>query len=416
MCEWLKQAVLKTAVPERVPGVRIPLPPPFSRHSFAKKGSGFRLRASPSRRALPHATGDPLSESSLTGTSQEEYIFFGGLRVARRDVTGSVVHYYFSDHLGSHAVVENATGSSCEQDIDYYPYGGVVHDYCGTVTQHYRFTGTERDTESSLDNFGARYYASSLGRFMIPDPAGDFVADASSPQSWNLYAYVLNNPLANTDPTGLECVWDDGSFDSADDPDTESAGGCGSAGGTYVVPDLFENAMLTNGQWNSNYGDWSSSSNANLAQNWTVPSGGVNTEAVDNGGILTGIVNWFSTAKFLGVGGSLWLAHPRVPVGWSPGVNVVSDGTKLHSCISVAAGGVGAKAPGGSVGPLFGDPSKAAAIIQGASVTVTASLPIPMIGNLGVQIITSSKGTLAGPTVGTPGASLQVGYSWPCSR
>lgn len=92
--------------------------------------------------------------------------------MARRDVTGGAVHYYFYDHLGSSAVVENATGSSCEQDIDYYPYGGVVNDYCGTVTQHYRYNGKEADSESGLDNFDARYQDPPLGRFMTPDWAG----------------------------------------------------------------------------------------------------------------------------------------------------------------------------------------------------------------------------------------------------
>lgn len=64
-------------------------------------------------------------------------------------------------------MVENATASACEQDADYYPYGGEENDYCSTqVAQHYKFTGKERDTESGLDNFGARYEASNLGRFM----------------------------------------------------------------------------------------------------------------------------------------------------------------------------------------------------------------------------------------------------------
>jgi RHS repeat-associated protein len=68
----------------------------------------------------------------------------------------------------SRSVVENATATVCEQDIDYYPYGGVQKDYCsGTgVPQNYKFTGKERDAESGLDNFGARYDSSSLGRFM----------------------------------------------------------------------------------------------------------------------------------------------------------------------------------------------------------------------------------------------------------
>ena len=53
-------------------------------------------------------------------------------------------------------MVENATGTVCEQDIDYYPYGGVENDYCSGsgVSQNYKFTGKERDTESGLDNFG----------------------------------------------------------------------------------------------------------------------------------------------------------------------------------------------------------------------------------------------------------------------
>jgi RHS repeat-associated protein len=51
--------------------------------------------------------------------------------------------------------------------VDYYPYGGEENDYCGTrVARHSKFTGKECDVESGLDNFGARYDASSLSRFM----------------------------------------------------------------------------------------------------------------------------------------------------------------------------------------------------------------------------------------------------------
>ena len=148
-----------------------------------------------------------IAESSLSGTNLEEYIFFNGKRVARRDVSTNVVHYYFSDHLGSHAIVENATGSACEQDIDYYPYGGVEHDFCTTpVAQNYKFTGKERDAESGLDNFGARYYASNVGRFMTPDwaarPTAVPYAVLGDPQSLNLYTYVRNDPISSVDPDG----------------------------------------------------------------------------------------------------------------------------------------------------------------------------------------------------------------------
>jgi RHS repeat-associated protein len=68
------------------------------------------------------------------------------------------------------------------------------------------FTGKERDSESGLDNFGARYDSSQYGRFMSPDP-GNYGADLTNPQSWNMYSYVLNNPLNLVDPDGLDCVY-----------------------------------------------------------------------------------------------------------------------------------------------------------------------------------------------------------------
>jgi RHS repeat-associated protein len=67
-------------------------------------------------------------------------------------------------------------------------------------------TGKERDSESGLDMFGARYYTSSMGRFMTPDWANKAIAipyaDLGNPQSLNLYAYVNNNPTTVRDPDG----------------------------------------------------------------------------------------------------------------------------------------------------------------------------------------------------------------------
>ena len=68
------------------------------------------------------------------------------------------------------------------------------------------FTGKERDQESGLDYFGARYYTSGLGRFMSPDWSEKVEAVPygilANPQSLNLYSYTFNNPLARTDPNG----------------------------------------------------------------------------------------------------------------------------------------------------------------------------------------------------------------------
>lgn len=78
------------------------------------------------------------------------------------------------------------------------------------------FTGKERDTETGLDYFGARYYGSGVGRFTSSDPLSwlgwqrgskddqqRFDAWIGNPQNLNSYAYVQNNPLSRTDPTGL---------------------------------------------------------------------------------------------------------------------------------------------------------------------------------------------------------------------
>jgi RHS repeat-associated protein len=78
-------------------------------------------------------------------------------------------------------------------------YSGVC-SFSVAYRNHYKFTGKERDAESGLDNFEARYFGSSMGRFMSPDPMG---GDTKDPQSLNRYAYVRNNPLKLTDPTGL---------------------------------------------------------------------------------------------------------------------------------------------------------------------------------------------------------------------
>jgi RHS repeat-associated protein len=71
-------------------------------------------------------------------------------------------------------------------------------------------TGKERDTESGNDNFGARYYSSSMGRWLSPDWSAKVepvpYAKLDNPQSLNLYAYVGNNPLIHIDVDGhYEC-------------------------------------------------------------------------------------------------------------------------------------------------------------------------------------------------------------------
>ncbi len=94
--------------------------------------------------------------------------------------------------------------------MDFLPFGEQI---AGATATSHKFTGKERDSESGLDNFGARYDSSSMGRFMTPDPLLNS-GRPWEPQSWNRYAYALNNPLNIIDPTGLydlvnNCAADD---------------------------------------------------------------------------------------------------------------------------------------------------------------------------------------------------------------
>ena len=109
---------------------------------------------------------------------------------------------------------------------DYLPFGEeILSGIAGRSGQFgaddnvcQKFTAKERDSETGLDYFGARYYGSELGRFTSPDPK--LTADAfDNPQAWNKYAHTGNNPLRYTDPDGkdwkdvvsgtLNAVWSD---------------------------------------------------------------------------------------------------------------------------------------------------------------------------------------------------------------
>jgi RHS repeat-associated protein len=145
--------------------------------------------------------GETLVESDVAGSFQNEYVFFNGQRIARRSLTGTEpVYYYFSDHLGSHSIVTDTNGV-IQDESDFSPYGEetVVSE---SIAQNYKYTGKERDSESGLDNFGARYDASSLGRFMTVDKVIITPARLYDPQRLNLYGYGRNNPLSYIDVNG----------------------------------------------------------------------------------------------------------------------------------------------------------------------------------------------------------------------
>jgi RHS repeat-associated protein len=101
-----------------------------------------------------------------------------------------------------------------------------------------KFTGKERDAETGLDYFGARYYSGAQGRFTSPDPLGGHLAD---PQTLNRYAYVRNNPLRFNDPTGLDFYLKGGDACNTDDgPSCDKKG--------YVLNDDGKRVLVGNSQ------------------------------------------------------------------------------------------------------------------------------------------------------------------------
>lgn len=120
------------------------------------------------------------------------------------------------DHLGSVRLVTDGAGA-VKQRRDYGPFGEELETASrtailgyGTGGQRHRFTGKERDLETGLDYFGARYMSAAQGRFTSPDAVNhpsvskNPIAFLSNPQRWNGYGYVSNNPLRLVDPDGRE--------------------------------------------------------------------------------------------------------------------------------------------------------------------------------------------------------------------
>jgi RHS repeat-associated protein len=112
--------------------------------------------------------------------------------------------YAFNDWLGSKRVTTDPARTMTETCLS-LPFGDALNCSGGIDPSEHHFTGKERDAETGFasgnDYFGTRYYGSSMGRFMSPDPTGGHLED---PQTLNRYSYVGNNPVSRTDPTGLD--------------------------------------------------------------------------------------------------------------------------------------------------------------------------------------------------------------------
>jgi RHS repeat-associated protein len=129
--------------------------------------------------------------------------------------SGGLAYYRHPDWLGISRVA-STTSRTLYYDGAYAPFG---ENYAETGTTDRNFTGQNQDltpaSTGDLYDFQYREYHKIQGRWVSPDRAGISAVDPMSPQSWDRYAYALNNPLRYIDPSGLDycapgSVWYDG--------------------------------------------------------------------------------------------------------------------------------------------------------------------------------------------------------------
>jgi RHS repeat-associated protein len=145
-------------------------------------------------------------------TVERDYIYRDGILLAAETPQG--IRHFSVDHLGTPRLVTNAFGNQVAYHL-YYPFGEEATAF-NQDAERMKFTGHERDLNSlagtgdDLDYMHARFCSPVTGRFLSFDPGGQ---GPRVPQSWNRYAYVLNNPLKWVDPYGLEPCGEGGRFD-----------------------------------------------------------------------------------------------------------------------------------------------------------------------------------------------------------
>jgi RHS repeat-associated protein len=153
------------------------------------------------------------------------------------------ITWLVTDQLGTPRMLVDKTGSlGAVSRHDYLPFGedlsvgrSATPGYTVSDSARQKFTGQERDSESGLDYMHARYFSSTQGRFSSAD---SFAGSTASPQSLNRYAYVMNNPLTFSDPTGNVPSTSYSGPSSILDPNDPNA----ILGAAGALPEHYENA------------------------------------------------------------------------------------------------------------------------------------------------------------------------------
>ncbi|HZQ23303.1 MAG TPA: RHS repeat-associated core domain-containing protein [Terriglobales bacterium] len=140
---------------------------------------------------------------SQGGTYTRFEVYTGGHHLVT--YRNALTYFDFQDLVGTERVkvTQNAASSESCSSLSFGDNKGCWGAANGQTGPTF-FTGQDRDSESNLDHFWARSYSSTQGRWVVPDPGGIAVSSVGDPQTWNRYAYVINNPVLFADPFGLE--------------------------------------------------------------------------------------------------------------------------------------------------------------------------------------------------------------------
>lgn len=177
--------------------------------------------------------------NSHLGGEYAKNVYLGETRIVTKLVSANEIraweevkkiYFYHSDHLGSASLITDENGNKYQR-LEYTPYGEVWVDKYSQIQEStallpYKFTGKERDEETGLYYYGARYLDPKYSRWLSTDPAlGEYIPSAPindeakknnqnlpgmggifNPINFHLYHYAGNSPIRYVDPDGRQCV------------------------------------------------------------------------------------------------------------------------------------------------------------------------------------------------------------------
>ncbi|MBI9049668.1 MAG: alpha/beta hydrolase [Anaerolineaceae bacterium] len=175
-------------------------PGPFSSASYTYDGDDNMVKSVINGITTYYASSSYVMEVDGSDTTVRKTYTAGGTSLAVRTIVNEsteTLNWLLSDHLGSSSITTTADGT-WTSEIRYSAFGETRYS-SGITPTDYRYTGQLEQADVNLYYYNARYYDAALGRFIQADT---IIPGAGDSKSYDRYAYVNNNPLKFTDPSG----------------------------------------------------------------------------------------------------------------------------------------------------------------------------------------------------------------------